>query len=203
MNVQFVDTVKKDIYNSGWNLRIRKEENVDNIELTYKKRYLVNEGNSATTEESTNAALNKAKQDGFDSTISYNAQVEVGCQKHTLSISLDKKIPDSGSSKLELPKVQKSRDVLIKKAPDMFKDWQGKNWGIQRLEKSIIYGSVLAKRSKGTFDQFTLSIEVWPIRKSKEDETPAPIVEASFKAPDLIKALDGRAKLQAFLKDKD
>jgi len=203
MKVQFVDTVEKDIYNNGWNLRIRKEENADKFELTYKKRYSVNEGYSATAKENINAVLNTAKQDGFDSTMSYDAQVEVGYQKQTLSISLDKKIPDSGFSELELPKEQKSRDILIEKAPEKFKDGQGKNWGTQHLEKSIIYGPVLAKRSKGSFDEFTLSIEVWPIRKSKENETLVPIVEVSFKTADLIKALDGRAKLQAFLKDKD
>lgn len=203
MSIQFVDTVKKDIYNNGWSLRIRKEENADKFELTYKKRYSVNEGYSATAKENINAVLSTAKQDGFDSTMSYDAQVEVGYQKQTLSISHDKKMLVSGFSGLELPNEQRSRDILLEKAPDKFKDWQGLDWGTQHLKKSIIYGPVLAKRSKGIFDEFTASIEVWPIRKSKQDEILVPIVEASFKTPDLIKALDGRAKLQAFLKDKD
>ena len=44
---------------------------------------------------------------------------------------------------------------------------------------------------------------MWPIRKSKEDASLEPIVEASFKTPDLEKALEGRAKLVKFLQDRD
>jgi hypothetical protein len=203
MNIQLLDTVEKDINNNGWNLRIRKKESANKFELTYKKRYEVNEEYPATDEEKINAVLNTAKRDGFDSTMPYEVEVELGYQKKTLSISRDEKIPDSGFSELELPKEHKSREVLIEKAPDMFKDWKGQNWGTQLLEKSIIYGPVLAKRSRGIFDGLTLSIEVWSMRKSKEDETLVPIVEASFKTPDLIQALGGRAKLQAFLNDNN
>ncbi|KAK4061995.1 uncharacterized protein Triagg1_10158 [Trichoderma aggressivum f. europaeum] len=44
MNVQFLDKCCKDIYNAGWCVRIRKVEEKPHLELTYKKRYDINNG---------------------------------------------------------------------------------------------------------------------------------------------------------------
>jgi len=60
MNVLFMDTNGKDIYNNTWIARIRKTEGENGFELTYKKRYPIDNGN--ITE-----ALYRAYADGFDS----------------------------------------------------------------------------------------------------------------------------------------
>ena len=92
MNVQFLDTDAKDIYNVGWSPRIRKMEGGSDFELTYKKRYTVSNGDI-------DGALSTANGEGFDSTTTtYDAQIEWGYQKQTLSISRDKTASDSGYS---------------------------------------------------------------------------------------------------------
>jgi hypothetical protein len=202
MSIQFVDTRKKDIYTNGWNLRIRKTEGNDEFELTYKKRYPIGDGFSSTAEGSIDAALKTAEQEGFDSTTTYEAQVEVGYRKQTLSLSHDEKVSDTGVEEMGLPLAEESRKFLASEAPEKFKNWSVENWGTDHLADSRVYGPVLAKRSKGTWGEFTLFIEVWPIRKSQTDASLEPIVEASFKTPELKKALEGSAKLEKFLQDR-
>ncbi|KYK58872.1 hypothetical protein DCS_05890 [Drechmeria coniospora] len=204
MNVQFVDTKKQDLYTKGWNLRIRKKEGGEEFELTYKKRYPIGDGDSSTAKGNIDAALKTAEQDGFDSTTSrtFQAQVDVGYQKQTLSISHDETISDTGFEAIDLPLAEESRKFLIDNAPEKFKIWLADNLGSDDLADCVVYGPVLAKRSKGTWDVFKLSIEVWPIRKSKTDASLELIVEASFKTPDLEKALEGRAKLVEFLQKR-
>jgi len=201
MNIQFVDTKKQDIYTSGWNLRIRKTEGEDEFELTYKKRYPIEKGFSSTAQGNIETALITAGQEGFDSTTAYKAQVEVGYQKQTLSISHDAKVSDTGFEGTDLPLTEGSRKFLADNAPEKFKNWSANNWGVNHLTDSIVYGPVFAKRSKGTWDGYRLFIEVWPIRKSWMDASLEPIVEASFKAPDLKKALEGRTNLVDFMQN--
>ncbi|RKK65610.1 hypothetical protein BFJ69_g16135 [Fusarium oxysporum] len=69
-NIQFLDTDSKDIYAAGWSARIRKSENDDSLELTYKKRYAIVGGDI-------DAALTTANNDGFEAgDVKYEAQVE-------------------------------------------------------------------------------------------------------------------------------
>jgi hypothetical protein len=97
MNVMFMDTNAKDIYNNGWISRVRKTEGVSSFELTYKKRYPISNGN--ITE-----ALYLANAQGFDINDSnYQAQVEWGYQNKTLSISNSKTDNKSGYSGMDLP----------------------------------------------------------------------------------------------------
>jgi hypothetical protein len=203
MNIQFVDTTTQDIYTKGWSLRIRKAEGEDEFELTYKKRYDISEGASSTTGGNIDAALKTAQQQGFDSTTAFEAQVEVGYCKQTLSISYDVKVSDMGFKGMDLPLAEDARKFLTNKAPEEFKNWLADNWGTDQLAGSIVYGPVHAKRSKGTWNEFGLFIEVWMIQKSKTDTSLEPIVEASFKNPDLEKAMEGRDELVQFLQNRD
>ena len=174
MNVQFLDTDAKDIYNVGWSPRIRKMEGGSDFELTYKKRYTVSNGDI-------DGALSTANGEGFDSTTTtYDAQIEWGYQKQTLSISRDKTASDSGYSGMDLPGTSKSRSMLISEAPGKFDDWQSNGWGTTALGSARIFGPVLAKRSTGTWSGQELYIEVWPILDHAGTGIEY-IVEASFK----------------------
>lgn len=201
MNIQFMDTSNRDIYNEGWTLRMRKSENDHEFELTYKKRYPVGDELSDATVGNINAALMTAKEQGFGPT--YEAQVELGYKKQTLSISHDEEVPDPGFQRTGLPAAEHSRSLLKAKAPDKFRNWSAINWGTKHLDDAIVYGPVLAKRSRGIWEGLELSIEVWPIRKSREDPSLQQIVEVSFKKRDFQEALKGHTKLEKALRDKD
>ncbi|KAM7196752.1 hypothetical protein V8F20_006945 [Naviculisporaceae sp. PSN 640] len=191
MNVQFLDTNTKTIYNAGWSPRIRKTEGESGFELTYKKRYPVT--------STIDAALTTANSEGFDSTdTDWDAQIEWGYSQKTLSISRKKSATKSGYSGMDLPNQSDSRSMLIEKAPDRFEDWDGNNWGTDLLASSRIYGPVLAKRSIGTWSGLEVYIEVWPIKDIAGTGIEY-IVEASFKTGSLSVASTKSSDLQSFL----
>ncbi|KAH8656401.1 hypothetical protein BGZ61DRAFT_190428 [Ilyonectria robusta] len=195
LNVQFLDKSCKEIYTAGWSPRIRKTENEDDFELTYKKRYVITGGDI-------DAALTTANNDGFDAgDAKYEAQVEWGYQKQTLSISRKKTAADSGNSGMDLPGTSNSRAMLIDEAPDKFDNWLPSNWGTGALAMSRIFGPVLAKRSIGTWSGMRLSIEVWPILNSSGTGIEY-IVEASFKTKSRTTASIKHGSFTTYLQGK-
>ncbi|PMD50970.1 uncharacterized protein K444DRAFT_706710 [Hyaloscypha bicolor E] len=185
MNVQFLDTSTEEIYNTGWSPRLRKIEGVADFEETYKKRYAITGGDI-------DAALTTANNEGFDSdTTKYDAQIEWGYQKLTLSISRG----------MDLPGTSRSRTLMINDAPDKFDNWLFNNWGTDALAVSRIFGPVFAKRSIGTWSGLKLYIEVWPIIDAAGTGTEY-IVEASFKTTSRTTALSKHDGMIAFLQGK-
>jgi len=192
MNVLFMDTNAKDIYGNTWIARIRKTEGESDFELTYKKRYAIDNGN--ITE-----ALYKANAEGFDSSEkNYEAQVEWGYQKKTLSISNSKTDSKSGYSGMDLPSSSDSRSLLKKNIPGKMDNWLYSGWGKSMLDNSRKYGPILAKRSVGTWSGMKLYIEVWPILNQAGTGTDY-IVEASFKTTSEATASAKHDELQAYL----
>jgi hypothetical protein len=174
MNFQFLDTDSKPIYNTGWSPRMRKTEGDTSFELIYKRRYNITNGDIDATRTIANS-------EGFDSgDTNYEAQVEWGYQKQTLSISRQKTGSDSGYSAMELPGTSNSQTMMINNAPDKFNNWLYNNWGTDQLSVSRLYGPILAKRSIGIWSSMQIYIEVWPIKDAVGTGTEY-IVEASFK----------------------
>lgn len=195
INVQFLDTSCKEIFNAGWSTRIRKFKDENEFELTYKKRYPIIGGDI-------DGALTTANSEGFDSgNKKYEAQVEWGYERQSLSITRKKSASDSGFSGLDLPGEADSRAMLISEAPDKFVNFVSLGWGTGVLDKSRIFGPVLAKRSIGTWADQKLYIEVWRIRNAKNTDFEY-IVEASFKTKSHTKASSGHKDLVAYLQDK-
>jgi len=181
MNIQFLDSPTQSIYKAGWSPRIRRTEGKP-LELTYKKRYPI-------TAEDIDAALAAANADGFDaSDTKYEAQVEWGYTKMTLSISRNKKLKDTagaGAGSLALPDAGKSRKILIEEAPGKFKDARGQDgWGVTALKEARIYGPILAERYSGVSPGeggVKVDVEVWPIMIKDEGRLEY-VTELSFKA---------------------
>lgn len=193
MNVQFLDDEEQTIYSTGWSPRIRKKEGESDYDLTYKKRY-------AVSGDDIDGALTLANSEGFDTdTSKYEAQIEWGYQKKTLSLSNDKTAP--GPSGMDLPDVGDSQAMLIDEAPDKFIDWTSDNWGTTELKTARIYGPVLAKRSTGTWSGVKLYVEVWPIKAASGSGIDY-IVEASFKTDTRSDASTKHGQLMDLLQDK-
>jgi hypothetical protein len=196
MNVQFLDTQEKDIYKRGWSPRIRKIQGQPVFDLTYKRRYRIADGEI-------DAALETAQRDGFESeSTSYESQVDWGYNNQTLSLNHDTLYSESGNNAMELPCEEYSRKMLIKKAPNSFEHSIDKNWIINKLQESRIYGPVLAERYSGYWNKEETDIEVWPIKDAGGTRTEY-IVEASFKVKKREKALEKRSELIEFLTTED
>jgi hypothetical protein len=195
LNVQFLDKSSKELYAADWSARMRKIENEDDFELTYKKRYTITGGDI-------DAALTTANNDGFNAgNTKYEAQVEWGYQKKTLSISRKKTIADTRNSGMDLPGTNDSRKMLIDEAPDKFDNWRSKKWGTSTLAVSRIFGPVLARRSIGSWNGMPLYLEVWPILNVAGTGIEY-IVEASFKTESRKAASLEQTKLAVFLQKK-
>lgn len=175
--VVFVDTDKKTLYNAGWSPRIRKVEGKRGFELTYKKRYPI----ESEETKSIDAALDRANADGFDANADkYEAQVEWGYDRMTLSISRDKKAGDAEIGSVSLPDVAEASSMLVGQAPDKFDNDGGPGSGTDALRRGRVYGPVLTRRYVGTLSGVRMTVEVWPI-PLKTGVTKY-VVEASFKA---------------------
>ncbi|WP_336790036.1 hypothetical protein [Paenibacillus sp. MMO-177] len=195
MNVAYLDTNSKDITNNGWSIRIRKIEDEDHFELTYKKRY-------AITNDDINAALTQPNDDGLDSgDESYDSQVEWGDQNKTLSMAYSASVSNAGYTGMDLPPINDTRSLTIGNAPDKFSNWLSASWGKNKLQASRYYGPVLAKRSTGTWRGMKLYIEVWPIKNAAGTGTEY-VVEASFKTHSATSASAKHNELAAYLKSK-
>jgi hypothetical protein len=192
LHVQFLDTNYREIYTANWSPRIRKTENEDDLELTYKKRYTI-------MGSDIDAALTAANRDGFNAgDEKYKAQVEWGYNKQTLSISRKK---TAGSSETDLPGASESRKMLIDKAPGKFDNWRCSKWGTSLLANSRIFGPVCASRYIGTWNGMSLYIEVWPLRNFNGMGTEY-IIEASFKTESRTTASVEQSRLAEYLQSK-
>ncbi|GLI73557.1 hypothetical protein PoHVEF18_001775 [Penicillium ochrochloron] len=195
LNVQFLDKSSKELYAADWSARIRKIENEDNFELTYKKRYAVTGGDIE-------AALLAANNDGFNSgNAKYEAQVEWGYQKQTLSVSRKKKVADSAKTGMDLPGTSNSRKMLIDNAPNKFDNWRSNKWGTDTLAVSRIFGPILVRRSAGSWNEMPLYLEIWPLLDLQGMGIEY-VVEVSFKTKNHETALIEKTNLTAYLQSK-
>jgi hypothetical protein len=189
--IQYLDTNGKDLYAMDWSARVRKTENEDGLELTYKKRYTIVANNI-------DAALTRANHDGFNASEGkYDAQVEWGYQKQTLSISR-KKSADFMTSGMDLPGELSSRSILIEEAPTKFDNSVHNKWGTGMLANSRVFGPVHAKRHVGRWEGTKIYLEVWPLRNF-EGTGYEYIVEASLKTKTCMDASKKHASLISYL----
>ncbi|WP_202117349.1 hypothetical protein [Clostridium chromiireducens] len=195
MSVEYLDSSNLDFNDIGWDVRLRKMEGDADFELTYKKRYSIANGNI-------DSALQTAALDGFDkSEDDYDAQVDWGYNKQTLSFSNDKDVSISGYSGMDLPSSKDSIKAAIKKIPGKLNNSISNGYGTTILQNSHIYGPVDAKRSIGTWNGEKFYIEVWKIKATSGSGYDY-VVEASFKTDDRSSAQEGHDQLIELFNEK-
>lgn len=193
MLVEYFDTASLELNDTGWNVRFRKKEDKKKYELTYKKRYAVINGDI-------NAALDQANRDGFSADdTNYDAEIDWGYGKQTLSFSNDKDV--SASKGLKLPSEKDALEMLVNEIPGKLDKTNGSGWGTSVLKNSYAHGPVSVSRYTGIFDGLETDIELWPIVGADGSGTES-IIEISFKTDDYQTAASERAKLMKLLEDK-
>ncbi|MDN4081150.1 hypothetical protein QYF52_24770 [Paenibacillus polymyxa] len=193
LSVEFFDTDSLQLNDEGWNVRFRKKEDKKNYELTYKKRYTITNGNI-------DAALTQANKEGFSaSDDNYEAEVDWGYSKQTLSFSNDKKT--NASKGLALPSLDQALKQLQDNLPGKLQNWKSSNWGKHTLANSRVRGPVQVNKYKGSFQGLDTDVEVWPIRSANGSGTDN-IIEISFKTSDYNTAASNRTKLMNLLQSK-
>lgn len=170
----YYDTSAQDLGAEGWDVRLRHKAG-SSFEETYKKRFPVTNGNIT-------AALNEANADGFDSSdTNYDAEVDWGYARQTLSFSNEKSHSASGYSGTSMPSSSTGRGWLVNEIPGKLEDWLPGNWGKDVLEVSRAHGPVTSKVYEGAWEASDdASIEVVPVVGASGTGTEY-VVELSFK----------------------
>ena len=188
MGILYMDTEMQDFNNQGWINRIRVKEGKSDFELTYKKRYSIQNGN---IEE----ALTLANQEGFDATdTNYSAEIDWGYSKMTLSLSCKKEKSNTDYDDLELPKKNAAIDMMKDKMPGKEEDLLYENWGKDTIENAKKAGPVYCYRYEGDYDGTDIDIEIMPIENQASGEITY-VTEASFKSDDYSEASEIRENM--------
>lgn len=171
---EYFDTGALDLNAQGWDVRLRHKSGSD-FEETYKKRFPITNGDI-------DAALDVANDQGFDSSdTNYDAQVDWGYAKQTLSFSNDKSHSGSGYSGTSMPSAGTGRSWLVGEIPGKLEDWSAKNWGSDTLKAATAHGPVTSQVWSGAWESSDdASIEVVPVKAASGTGTEY-VVELSFK----------------------
>lgn len=190
MSVAYLDN-NLNLNKEGWNVRVRKKETSSKHEFDFKKRY---------SNLEVNQALEQSAQDGFLNNV-FEAEIDKGFSKETLSYSFEKKGKYTLNDNLSLPAIKDSIKFSISNSPDLFKNWSESSWGITNLENSRYYGPVDVTRHIGEFFTNKLNLEIWTI--INEDKTGFEyVVEASIKTTNKDDATLLHQQLNQFLNKK-
>lgn len=194
IGVLYLETEERDFGNQGWVNRIRIKEDASEFELTYKKRYAIENGN---VEE----ALNLANQEGFDiSDTNYEAEVDWGYSKMTLSLSCNKTKSNKGYDELELPKKKEAISIIKDKMPGKEDDWLYDSWGTSTISSAKKAGPLYYTKYTGEYNNYKVVIEIWPIEDQTTGEVTY-ITELSFKEDDYQNAARMRSDLMSYLEE--
>jgi hypothetical protein len=170
----YYDTSGLSLGAQGWDVRLRHKSG-SSFEETYKKRFPVTGGDIE-------AALDEANDAGFDSSdTNYDAEVDWGYAKQTLSFSNEKSHSASGYSGTSMPSADTGRSWLVNEIPGKLEDWGSGNWGKDTLAASRVHGPVTSKVYSGDWESSDdASIEVLPVVGASGTGTEY-VVELSFK----------------------
>jgi hypothetical protein len=190
----FVDSRPFNLHSESWNVRIRRFEDEKKLEVSYKRRSPLG---SATLAD----ALTAAAEQGFDSREDdYDAQVEWGYARRTLSFTRKKELKAEGGDLL-LPATDEARRTVVEDIPGRLDRWKQEGWARSILENGHVYGPVLGRRWTGNWKGPKLAFEVWLIR-TESGVGYEPVVELSFKQDEEEKAAKWRDELMAFTRER-
>ncbi|MFE9889841.1 hypothetical protein [Streptomyces scopuliridis] len=172
---EYFDTDALDLDAEGWSVRLRHKSD-SSFEETYKKRFPVVNGDIG-------AALDEANAAGFDSSdTNYDAQVDWGYAKQTLSFSNEKSHSASGYSGTSMPSSSTARTWLVNDTPGKLDDWLYSKWGSDTLKASHAHGPVTSQVWSGAWaSSDDASVEVLPVVGASGTGTEY-VVELSLKA---------------------
>ncbi|WP_329528808.1 hypothetical protein [Streptomyces sp. NBC_01462] len=171
---EYFDNSALGLNGQGWDVRLRHKSG-SSFEESYKKRFPVTGGDI-------NAALSTANTAGFSSNdTNYDAEVDWGYSKQTLSFSNEKSHSASGYSGTALPSASTGLGWVVGDIPGKLEDWSSSNWGKTTLQASRVHGPVTSQVWGGAWEASDdASIEVLPVVGASGSGTEY-IVEVSFK----------------------
>lgn len=186
--MQFHDTADKAYNEAGWSNRVRIKQGDEEYDITFKKRYAVVDGDIE-------AALTQAAKDGFVAGLEdYEAELDWGHSKLTLSIATETSVDKVGYDDTVLPNAEDSIAMVKAAMPDPVKAVAAD------IDKAIVCGPVYYPRYTGELAGMELDIEICPITNAKTGVTEY-VCEVSFSTDTYEEAVTKRDEIAKILKD--
>ena len=137
MSMHFLDARPPQIHLEGWIVRILKFEGEEKFELSYNRRFPLGSG---TLDD----ALAVAAKEGLHAQEDdYDAQLEWGFQKQTLSFTLKKEFKAKGYDGMNLPALADVRGAAVNGMPGKLDHARREGWARGVLEGGHLFGPVL------------------------------------------------------------
>lgn len=176
IRMQFLDSADLELNQERWNIRFRKIQGENEIQLTYKRRYPVVTPGSVP-DEAEREDFNEPTPNDFD------AEFEWGYSRQTLTFSNDKKAKGADKKTLALPETRVARELAAgDNLPKKLRDLKESGWAERILADACVYGPVSGTRWRGSHVAIgsKIAIEVWAVQTTSGADT-TPTVEISFK----------------------
>ena len=184
--MQFLDVEGKLYNEAGWSNRVRVKQGKDEYDVTFKKRYAVENGDIA-------AALAKAEADGFVAGLEdYAAELDWGWNKLTLSISYEQSVDKVGYDDTVLPNLEDSIAMVEATMPAEVKAVAAD------ITKAVLCGPVYYPRYTGELAGMELDIEICAITNQKTGEVEQ-VFEVAFSADTYEEAAAKRDEIAKIL----
>lgn len=187
----YLETPARGFDGEGWINRLRLKDGKKKIELAYKKRY-------AVAGDDLQSALDLARSQGLDlNDDSFEAEVDWGDSKMTLSFSYEAEVSLKdleGITQLEQLDLQGAIDLCKENMPALEDGWAGEQWGSGLVDTATMVGPLRFKRYKGTWNDMSVTVEVWAIPLADSDEMEY-VTELSFKSDSMLEAAADRELL--------
>ena len=156
--MQFLDVEGKLYNEAGWSNRVRIKQGDDEYDVTFKKRYAVENGDIA-------AALTKAEADGFVAGLDgYECELDWGWNKLTLSVATEESVAKVGYDDTVLPNLEDSIAMVEGAMPDPVKAVAAD------ITKAVLCGPIYYPRYTGELAGMELDIEICAIPNQKTGE---------------------------------
>lgn len=186
--MQFLDVEGKLYNEAGWSNRVRIKQGDDEYDITFKKRYAVENGDIA-------AALALAEADGFVKGLEdYEAELDWGYNKLTLSISYEESVDKVGYDDTVLPSLEDSIAFVQANMPEFVKAVDAD------ITKAVLCGPVYYPRYTGELAGMELDIEICAITNQKTGETEY-VFEVAFSTDTYEEAVGKRDEIMKILDD--
>ena len=180
-SVIYIESAEKSFNNGGWSNRIRERDGKKKIELTYKKRFEVDETDI-------DAAFEKAVKDnhGFIDG-GYEAQIDWGYKKMTLSFTVEVKI-DKPAGGLRGFTEEDLLSSFMSNMPAEESKWTSSAFKSDKIPNVRLAGPIDYIRYTGSYKDVEINIEVWQIKDNV-------VTELSFEADNLEAASSLRSEI--------
>lgn len=184
--MQFLDVEGKLYNEAGWSNRVRIKQGDDEYDVTFKKRYAVENGDIA-------AALAKAEADGFVAGLDgYECELDWGWNKLTLSVATEESVAKVGYDDTVLPNLEDSIAMVEATMPAEVKAVAAD------ITKAVLCGPIYYPRYTGELAGMELDIEICAITNQKTGEIEY-VFEVAFSADTYEEAAAKRDEIAQIL----